>query len=481
VQEHGLVLTGYVAPATVAEAVSTLARLGDRARLIAGGTDLLLELARGTRPGVDTIIDLSRVAGLDQINIEGDALIIGATVTHNRVATDPTVIADALPLAQAAWDVASPQLRNRATVAGNVITASPANDTITPLRALGCALDVASPRGTRRIDLADLYTGVRKTTLAADELVTALRVRRMVAGERGIFVKLGLRRAQAISVVNLALVLRFDGPVVAAARIALGSVAPTIIRAGEAEELLAGKALTDEVITAVAGLIAGAASPIDDIRATGVYRSEQLRVLARRALRSLAPGSQGRPFEPTVTLAGATKGLYPTGPGFAFELSGEDTITARVNGRTISAPGAASRTLLDWLRDRADGREGGTLTGTKEGCAEGECGACTVFLDGMAVMACLVPVGRAHRAEVTTIEALGAGGRLHPIQQAFVDRGSVQCGYCIPGFLMSGAKLLEEEPNPGRAEIDTAFSGNLCRCTGYYKIIAAVEQAAGTA
>ena len=152
------------------------------------------------------------------------------------------------------------------------------------------------------------------------------------------------------------------------------------------------------------------------------------------------------------------------------------TVTIRVNGEPVTA-GSPGSTLLDWIRDEAGGGEDRLLSGVKEGCAEGECGACTVLVDGVAAMSCLIAAGQSDGAEVVTVEGLADGERLAPIQSSFVDEFAVQCGFCIPGFLVAGHRLLDEVDQPTEEQIRLALSGNLCRCTGYYPIIEAVKSA----
>ena len=459
------------------EAARILHQRGSSARIIAGGTDLILEIERGVRQGINTLIDVSRVQGLDKIALDEDGVIhLGAMVTHGQCAASKLIIEQAFPLARAAWEVGAPQIRNRGTVAGNLITASPANDTITPLMALGAQVVLRSIEGERTIPLAQFYTGVRRTVMHPDEVLVDIALPALKSNQKGTFIKLGLRRAQAISVVNAAVLLTMEDAQVASAVITLGSVAPTIIHTTAAEQFLVGKTLDSATIETAARLAMEASQPIDDIRGGKDYRQEMVRVCVLRALRALAAGDerQGYPDRP-VTLRTRAYGTYtrPVEPVTHARGQAEPAIVTQINGKEYSFRDASHKTLLRLLREDAG------LIGTKEGCAEGECGACTVWLDGMAVMSCLVPAARAHNARITTIEGLGQDGQLDPVQQAFIDQGAVQCGYCTPGFIMSAAMLLKEMADPTEAEVKAAISGNLCRCTGYYSIVAAIEQAAG--
>jgi xanthine dehydrogenase iron-sulfur cluster and FAD-binding subunit A len=458
------------------EAQQLLDKWGERARIVAGATDLIIEIERGVRKGIETLIDITRVPGLDQISVdENDIVHLGPMVTHSHCVASELIRHRAYPLAKAAVEVGAPQIRNRGTIAGNLITASPANDTITPLMAMGANVVLLSQGRKRSIPLSRFYSGVRNTEMQPDEILVDITFPLLRENQHGTFLKLGLRRAQAIAVVNAAVILTFNKERIEHATITLGSVAPTIIRAEEAEIFLAGRLLDDETIERAGWMAKNAAAPIDDIRGSKEYRMEMIRVCVMRCLQELAENKVMSTLMPTQVLLWGKdqKRSTPSIHGTIFHQKPNHDlpIVTKVNGEIYTIIGGCHKTLLRLLREDIG------LIGTKEGCAEGECGACTVFLDGIAVMSCLVPAPRAHGAEIITIEGLADGPKLHPVQQAFIDQGAVQCGYCTPGLIMSAAKLLEEIPNPSHHEIQLALSGNLCRCTGYYSIISAVEQA----
>lgn len=470
--------TSYLNASQINEALQVLSQKGPSARIVAGATDLILEMERGVRKGIDTLVDITRIPGLNFITMDDNHHIhLGPLVTHNQCIGSPLLIERAFPLAQAAWEVGSPQIRNRGTIAGNLITASPANDTITPLMALGASVTLKSIAGERVIPLKDFYLGVRQTVMRPDEILTDIHFPAMTANQRGIFLKFGLRRAQAIAVVNAAIVLTLDGPRVKKAAITLGAVAPRILHAVEAEEFLIGKTLDESTIEKAALLSQASARPIDDIRGSAAYRLELVRVAVQRGLRRIAFGQERENFPSNPPLLQKTqrpREVFPESQGVWHGVETQPfsaPIHTRINGKEYTFSQGHQKSLLRLLREEAN------LIGTKEGCAEGECGACTVLLDGMAVMSCLVPAPRAHRAEIITIEGLAENSTLHPVQKTFIETGAVQCGYCTPGFLISAATLLDEIPHPSPEQIKYAITGNLCRCTGYYKIIEAIERA----
>jgi carbon-monoxide dehydrogenase medium subunit len=455
----------YRRPASLADALAELAHAGPDARIVAGGTDVMVELGRGIKPARRLIDVTALEPELRFVAESGERIALGALTTHNDVIASDLLRRDALPLVQACIEVGAPQIRTRGTVAGNLVTASPANDTIVALVALDAEIELASAGARRRLDVETFCTGFRTTALEHGELVRSISVRRLGADRRGIFLKLGLRRAQAISVISVAIVLTFEASRVVDARIALGCVAPTIVRARDAEAALAGRPLDRDARADAAARAAAGIAPIDDVRGSADYRRVAVAALVERALEAIADGTEanGLPAVPVL--------LETPEPGFdAGPFAG--TVVATINGRRRELADVSHLSLLDALRDAAG------LTGAKEGCAEGECGACTVWLDGRAVMSCLVPAPQAHGATVTTIEGLALGGELHPVQQAFIDHAAVQCGFCIPGMIMAGAKLLDECAEPTTDDVRSAISGNICRCTGYTKIVAAIESAA---
>jgi len=450
---------------TCDELAELLAKQSGSTKIIAGGTDLMVDLHNGKLSELDTVLDISRVIALDKIwQDKDDILHIGAIVTHNDVLHSRLLRDGAFPLVQACYTVATPTLRNRATVVGNLVTASPGNDTIPALMAMDAQLLLVSARGERIVPLADFYKGYRQTVLEKDEFVKEVFFKSLTPNQKGSFKKLGLRKAQAISVLNSCVLLTYDGDKVVNANLTMGSVGPVVIHAPNAEQYLIGKVLYESIIEEAARLAVMDAKTRTG-RVSKEFRDYMMKELIIDAFHDLmrADLRQSIPRKP-ISLN--------TKDDWSGVKQGEwdgDTIRTTINGEEYVFTGASDMSLLHLLRDYAG------LTGSKPGCEEGECGACMVFMDGRAVLSCLIPAPRAHQANITTIEGIGENGVLHPVQESFIQHAAVQCGYCTPGFVMAAVKLLQEEPHPTREQIMAGLSGNLCRCTGYNKIIEAVE------
>lgn len=461
--------TRYFSAATINQAAHLLSEAPATTRIIAGGTDLVLEMEKGSHNEISTLVDISRISGLDMIRQSGEHIHVGALVTHNQVIRSGLLQQNAACLVEACSQVGSPQIRNRGTVVGNLITASPANDTIPALIALDASLTLVSANHSRVVKLANFYTGVRRTVMQPDEILSEIAFP-VSRNSRSVFYKLALRNAQAISLINVAVWLETDAGVIRSIRIAAGAVAPTIVRLASLESYFYGKPIS-EILNKQDWPEIPEIRPISDIRSSLEYRREMVKEAVAQSLEKIDQGTQTFSSNPSTL-----EGKDPQGASIdeqdAVVIDESHPIRTTINGKVFTFAKGYKKSLLHLLRDDAG------LTGTKEGCGEGECGACTVYLDGKAVMACLVPAPRAHLAQITTIEGLSNGEELHPVQAAFIEEGAVQCGYCTPGFVMSAAKLLESNPHPSADEIKQGITGNLCRCTGYYKIVKAIEIAA---
>jgi CO/xanthine dehydrogenase FAD-binding subunit len=280
----------YLAPTTLAEAISLLSRHKGKARIIAGGTDLVPKLKRREIKAPEYIIDLKGIPGLDKITPDNGGMTIGPLVTIGAVEASPHLRQNFPILAQAARSMASPQVRNRGTIAGNICNAVPSADSGPALLTLGARLKIISPKGERTISIEDFFTGPNQTTLTDEEILAEIRLPVMPPNTKGEYLKLGPRRAMDLAIVGVAALVTAQDGVCKDIRLALGAVAPTPIRAKKAEAVLKGQKPTEETIEKAAKAAAGEAKPIDDHRASAEYRREMVAVLVKRAITQASGG-----------------------------------------------------------------------------------------------------------------------------------------------------------------------------------------------
>lgn len=472
----------YSAPSTLEKALALLEHAG--ATPLAGGTDLLTQVRAGTA-SPRRLVDLANV-GLDYVRQDAGVIKIGAMTTFSALLVSDLIQRNVPALAEAVAQIGAVQCRNMATIGGNLCSAVPSADSAPPLLALDARAYIVSQGDARTVTLECFFTGPKQTVLGPGELLAEIEVPAPRPRTGTGFIKLGRRRAMTLAIVNTAasITLQADERIVEDARIALGAVAPTPIRAKEAESRLRGQPISEALIDEVASIAAGETSPISDLRASAGYRRDVSRVLVRRVLLDAwRRAIEGEADEQRATgfdswSAQQTAGQYGEPRTNNSRLPdievprAEHEIELTVNGQRRQISVKSKARLADVLRDQLN------LKGTKKGCGTGECGACTVLLDGRPINACLMLAAQVHSREITTIEGLGTPEDLHPLQTEFITHGGLQCGFCGSGVLLSATALLASNPDPTEQQIRHAISGNICRCTGYAKMVESIQAAA---
>jgi carbon-monoxide dehydrogenase medium subunit len=278
-----------------AEAIAALARAGAGARLVAGGTDLLVEL-KSAEHAPAVVIDISRASDMRRIAMTEEGLVIGAAVTHEEILDSPLIQKEVPAVAAASRSIGAVQTRSLGTLGGNLANCVPSLDGGPVLVALEARITIAGPAGRRQMALEQFFVGPRRTALRPDELLLDILIPRTSLGKPADFQKFGLRKGQALALVNVAASFHSGGTpaVFVEPRIALGAVAPTVIRAAQAEAYLEGRAISPEAMREAGRIAAAEARPITDFRASAEYRRDLIAVLTRRALENVQARTRRR-------------------------------------------------------------------------------------------------------------------------------------------------------------------------------------------
>ena len=438
----------YAAPGSLDAAVGMLADAGSGARILAGGTDVLV-LLHGDLIEPELIVDIKNIPELTEISSEGGAWRLGAATSGMKV-MDHEGFAAAWPgVIEGVALIGSIQVKGRASVGGNLCNASPAADSVPPLIAAGAVANIIGPGGRRDLPVEDVITGPGQTALETGEMVVSFTFPKRPAAFRRLLSQAdaedrdGHRRGRR-------------GGQSDARRCGRLHRRPGLARRGRAQT--------------AAGRGGRGGADRNPGRRRGAGRSFEggergLRSDRRQARNDRVP-DQDRRRDDTA------RGGNRARPG-EEKLMAKAHVTTTINGDEYEFLCEPGQTLVDAIRN------GLGLTGTKEGCSTGDCGACSVMLDGELVCSCLVLAVEADGKAVDTIEGMAEGeDDLHPLQRNFLELNGLQCGICTPGILIAARALLERNPDPTETEIRFWLAGNLCRCTGYDKVIRSVQAAA---
>ncbi len=433
----------YARPATVEEAISVLATY-DGARPLAGGQTLVNVMkARAAAP--DVLVDLADLDELRTIGFSSDGMLqIGAMVTCTQLMGSSEVEVARPILAEVASTIADVQVRNRGTIGGNVCVSDPTNHFPVLLVALDATFTIRGQEAERTVPAAEFFLGVYMTAVGEGELLTRIDVPAVERGRRRLRGRHD-RRARHLH-------RQCSGDGRRGRRAGRDRVCRRLSRARHDDGGAARRRL---------------------LRGGGTR--------CRRRARRVARPAVGRPRLgrlPSSSRRGLGGAGRAAGGGTEEVVSApvtSRTVSLEVNGEQIELEVPTRRLLVHFIRDDLG------LTGTHIGCDTGNCGACTVHVNGQAVKSCMMLAVQAEGTKIATVEGLAADGELTALQQAFNEHHALQCGYCTPGMLMSATALLAQNPHPSEEEVRVAIQGNICRCTGYVNIVDAVVAAGGKA
>ncbi len=459
----------YLEPGSLEETISLLNEHGDRAEVLAGGTDLIVQM-KMERTAPDYVVNVNHVPELNGMTVQDGKLEIGALTTIRTIRNEPQVQAEYTALSEACAAFGSTQIQMMGTIGGNACNGSPASDTVPALMAFDAQLTLAGPDGKRTVSLEEFLIGPGKTSLQKGELLVSATLPTPTGGKVGsAFIKVSRVEAD-LAKVSVAAVLVREGDRVVDCHLAFGAVGPTVMRTPQAEAVLTGQPFSAELALKAGQVASEEITPIDDVRSTAWYRREVVKAITHDVLllaweRAGEQGSGGAEERSSGGVESRVTHHVARGASHEVELT--------VNGVRHRLPVKPNELLLNVLRERLE------LTGSKYGCGIGECGACTVLLNGVPTFSCLVLAVAADGSEVVTVEGLASpDGELDPLQNAFIEHGAFQCGYCTPGMLMTSKSLLQETPSPTESEIRDYLKGNRCRCTGFTSIVRAVMSCA---
>jgi len=448
-------LRSYHRPTRIEDAL-TLA--GQGVVPMAGGTRLLASDAE-----VPNVLDLSAL-GLDGIQVEDGDLSLGAMVTLQDVIDSEAAHAATGGLLPAACRAhsASRTIRGMATLGGEAVHGARDAEVVAALLALNAVFLVRQPAETVEIP------GLRFLKDPRADLGGGLLVSLFVPGvPQGTALERLSVLPSAPSILSVAATVSFSAETCSRARLAFTGLETPPARVLEAEARVEGTAGSPRDLERCVEQVLARAPFREDAHASAAYRRTVARTLTLRALRRAIERARAQAPVEVPRLRPSLPRRAPT--AVAYFTSGRVDLT--VNGQARHAESEARTTLLDLLR-----REG--FWGVKHGCETGECGACTVLIDGRPVSSCVTLALRAHGHAVQTVEGLGGPDSLHPVQQAFVETGAIQCGFCTPAMEVCARALLDAVPDPTEEEARDALAGCLCRCTGYVKPVEAVLMAA---